>query len=225
MGRDHNEEIPLLRALGIFGVSAIVIVLVCIFIGEMFFWDKFETVDPLDKEIAYYSELAAMEKDNVDVLVELGWRYYRKGDFEKAVKNLERAVELDSKDLGAHFNLALSYKEINLMGKAEEEFKKVVELDPSHKLALFHLGKMYYEQKRYDEAIEQLSHAVKSDPASADAAFFLGKAYEKKGYIDEALAAYERALELVPNYSEVKQVYYKLQAQSSENNKGDSNVQ
>ncbi|ADG81885.1 tetratricopeptide repeat protein [Thermincola potens] len=209
----YSNEIPFTKALTIFAVIAIVIFALGIGIGEMFFWDQYETINPLDKEIEYYKGIVARQKDNDNALVELGWRYYRKGDYQQAVKNLEEAVRINDSNPAAHFNLALSYKEIGLLEKAEEEFNKVLQISPDHKLAPFYMGKMYFEQNRYDDAIKQLVKATELDPASADASYLLGQAYQAKGYNEEALAAYERALELVPGHSEAKEAYYKLQAQ------------
>jgi len=212
MAREYSEDIPLAKAFGIFVAVAIGVFAVGILIGEVFFWDQFQTVDPLDKDIAYYSGLLAKQENNVDAMVELGWRYYRKGNFQQAVKTLERAVAIDDGNAAAHFNLALSYKEIGLLGKAEARFNKVLQISPNHKLVPFYMGKMYLEQSRTDDAVKQLTKAVELDPTSADTLYLLGQAYEAEGYEEEALAAYGRALKLVPGHSEIKEAYYRLQA-------------
>jgi tetratricopeptide (TPR) repeat protein len=204
MAGEYNQEIPLTKAAAIFTAAAAVVVILCIAIGEAFFWDRYDTIDPVDKDIAYYSRISAEQPDNDNALVELGWRYYRKGNFQEAVKALEKAAELNRSNVAAHFNLALSYKEMGLLGKAEEEFNRVITLEEDHKLVPFYMGKMYLEQRRYDDAIKHLQRAVQLDPVSADGHYLLGSAYAAKGHNEEALAAFERCLQLAPGHEEAR---------------------
>ena len=210
MAGEYSEKIPLTRAVVIFLAAAFLIIGLCFIIGEIFFWDQYDTVDPIDKDIEYFSSIAARDKDNDDAMVELGWRYYRKGNYQEASRLFLRAVEVNSVNVAAHFNLALCYSEISLPGKAEEEFKKVLQFDPDHRLAPYYMGKMFLEQERYEEAVRYLLRAAEADPASADAVFLLGKAYEARGYNAEALAYYERTLKLIPDHPKAEKAYERL---------------
>src|SRR5262245_59037161 len=57
------------------------------------------------------------------------------------------------------------------------------------------------------EAIYRWERAVKLDPSYAAAHNNLGIAYEHEGELDKARAAYEKAMELEPNNTYIKQNY------------------
>lgn len=198
------------KALGIFMLIAVAVIAAGVTVGELFIWDKYDVVDPVDKDIAYFESMAGKQKDNDKFLVELGWLYYRKGDYQKAINTLTKAVEINRLNPAAHFNLGLAYQEAGLLEKAQTEFQKTLDLDPESKFAYFALGKLYFLREKWDEAIKQFKLAGEKDPASADNYYWLGRAYEKKGYKEEALAAYQKVLAMVPDHPEAKEAYYRL---------------
>lgn len=89
---------------------------------------------------------------------------------------------------------------------AMQEFEKAVALDPSNADA--HLGRGIGRMTApagfggdVDGAIADFEAAIARKP-SPEAYFRLGEAFKKKGLNDKAAAAYEKALELQPNYPE-----------------------
>ena len=48
------------------------------------------------------------------------------GDYETAIKHLERAIELDDSYPVAHSNLALAYASVGRFDEADQELKKAV---------------------------------------------------------------------------------------------------
>lgn len=204
-----HKEIALTRAIVVFLAVAVLIVIAGFTVGELYFWGKHAEENPVDLDIKYMTELVAKSPDDKN-LVELGWLYYRKGDYQRAVEVLSRAVKLNRLNPAAHFNLGLTYQEIKLLDKAEAEFIKTLELDPESKYAYFALGKLYFSQEKWDEAAEQFKLASQKDPVSVENFFWLGQAYEKQGFRKEALAAYRKALDRVPNYTQAREAYYRL---------------
>lgn len=207
---EDNNGLELKKALLIFLTAAVAVIAAGIIIGEAFIWDKFNVVDPLEKDIQFLESAAKTNKDNNQILVELGWLYYRKGDYQESIKTLTKAIAVNRLNPQAHYNLGLAYQEAKLLGKAEQEYQKTLELDPESQFAYFSLGKLYFIQENWDGAIDFLKLAVKKDPASADNYYWLGQAYQKKGYKAEALAAYQKVLAMIPNHKEAKEAYYRL---------------
>lgn len=205
-----GKQIEFKKALVIFAACVVIVITAGIIIGRVFFWDKYDVVNPVDKDIAYLNNVVKQSPQNEKVLVELGWLYYRKGDYEKAVKTLTQAISLNKLDPAAHFNLGQVYQEVKLLAKAEAEYQKSAELDQDSKVAYYALGKLYFTEEKWDESITQLLVAVKKDPVSADNYYLLGQAYEKKGDKAEAKAAYRKVLDRVPDHSEAKEAYYRL---------------
>jgi rhomboid protease GluP len=63
---------------------------------------------------------------------------------------------------------------------------------------------MQLQDGNYPSAISALERATASDPSDAQAHGLLGYAYEMNHQRDKAIAAYERALQLDPNFTEAK---------------------
>lgn len=207
---DTGNQMELKKALIIFVISGIIVITAGVLIGNLFFWGKYEVVNPVDKDIAYLEAMVKQNPNNDQVLVELGWYYYRQGNYEKAIKTLTKAISVNKLNPAAHFNLGQVYQEVKLLGKAEAEYQKTAEIDQESKVAYYALGKLYFTEEKWDEAISQLLIAVKKDPVSADNYYLLGQAYEKKGDKAEAKAAYRKVLDRVPNHAEAKEAYYRL---------------
>ena len=60
----------------------------------------------------------------------LGWVYFKLGDYEKAVVELEKASQLTPEDSTITEHLADSYAKLNRLGKALELYERALTLDP-----------------------------------------------------------------------------------------------
>jgi tetratricopeptide (TPR) repeat protein len=56
----------------------------------------------------------------------LGWVYYQKGDYQKAVEQLERAVELANEDPTIIEHLGDAYEKVNRVDKALERYREAL---------------------------------------------------------------------------------------------------
>ncbi len=73
----------------------------------------------------------------------------------------------------------------------------------------------YINQGKYDKAIELLQEATSADPHDPISQALLGFAYEKNNQRDKAVAAYQRALQLNPNFTQVQRQLDRLQSPST----------
>lgn len=210
METEDGKAIDIKKALLIFVLAAALIIAAGFWIGEAFFWNQYDVVNPIDKDIAYLENAVAGDKNNDKLLVDLGWLYYRQGNYEKSIDTLNKAIQVNKLNPAAHYNLGVVYEEIRLLDKAAAEFQKSIQLEPDSKVANFSLGKLYYTENKWDDAIEQFKSASANNPVSADNYYWLGMAYKKKGYIAEAKAAFAQVLKMVPNDSKAKEEYYRL---------------
>lgn len=118
----------------------------------------------------------------------------KKGEHEKAISCLHRALELTEDPpeiwnlLGMEHLLAEEY------GKAVYFFKNCIEENPEDYPSLYNLL-FCYEQLDQDEiAIEVLNHILENDPYCEVAWHHLGKLYYKSDKIKEALTAFDFAI-------------------------------
>lgn len=205
-----SSTITIKKALGIFLLAAFVITAAGFAVGQLFFWNKHPVVDSADVDISLLEKAIAANPRNDKLLVELGWQYYKKGNYQKSISELNKALKLNKQNPAVHFNLGLVYQEVGTLTKAESEYRETLRLDQNSKYAYYALGKLYVSQGRYDEAIEHLKLATQKDSVSVDNYYLLGQAYEKKGFKPEAVAAYQKALTMVPDYQEAKTALNRL---------------
>ena len=70
---------------------------------------------------------------NPSIYLNLGAIYFEKGEYNKAIKKLEKSLELNPLYANAYFNLGLVYRKKGKLNKIEELFEKAVELNPGFK--------------------------------------------------------------------------------------------
>ena len=128
---------------------------------------------------------------------------------EEAKSLLLRAVELDPKNVQAHFQLGLAYTALKNSPKAIDAYQKVIELEPRYPDAYFNLGYILSMNKNYSKAEEMYSQVVKLAPAYLDEALFnLSVVQEKQGKRKESIGNLERALKVNPK-NELAQKFLK----------------
>ncbi len=75
---------------------------------------------------------------------------------------------------------------------------------------LVELGKFYYLNQKYDQAVAEYRRAVELDPKNTDALFNLGIALETINDLEGAREAFEKLLELDPEYKGAQEHYDRL---------------
>ncbi len=108
-------------------------------------------------------------------------------DWQTAMKEYERAIQLDPNYATAHHEYA---EGLALQGRFEEaisQMKRARELDPLSLIMATDNGAILYYSRQYDRAIEQLNSVLEMEPAFPHAHIVV-YAYVQKGQFDEALA-------------------------------------
>jgi superkiller protein 3 len=122
-----------------------------------------------------------------------------KGDRQKVIEHLRRAIDRDPAYMEAYNNLGAAYMQMNEFGRAVNEFQKAVELVPDSPMANSNLTVALYSLKRYPEAERAARQALKANPQSKRASLVLGMSLAlEKRLPDEALDSLERAAPLFP---------------------------
>ncbi len=62
----------------------------------------------------------------------LGWVYYQRGEYKKALKWVEKAVKAQPNDAELRYHLGMIYWKLNDREKALRELREAVKLDPRH---------------------------------------------------------------------------------------------
>jgi tetratricopeptide (TPR) repeat protein len=116
-------------------------------------------------------------------------------DYEEAVKEFEKAVQVEPGYAKGHVNLGVTYSLLKEEDKAMAAFQKAVEVDPSEPEAWRNLGITYRNLKEYGKAAEAYEKMVELDPEDMDAAESLGEMYMMEKQYEKALGSFTKVAE------------------------------
>lgn len=169
------------------------------------------------------SEVAASRHDNArdknkeaaETYVQLGLGYLRKGERQRARKNLLKALEKDKRSANAHNALALLFQVEGEYGLAEQHFQKAVNYEPDLTSVRYNYATFLLRQKRFADAEKQFLIAADNvNYARRGQVFYnLGLIAEQRNNDEQAQQAWEKAIKLNPKYPEpfldLAQIYFK----------------
>src|SRR5215468_2750008 len=121
-----------------------------------------------------------------------GGSHYKKGDFEGAIADFTKAIEISSR-----------LDNRNWQGDAG--FDGAPAINPRLHDAYNNRGIARYALKDYDRALVDFDRAIAIDPRNAEAYNNRGNVYMDKEDVDRALADFDRAIALDPR---LKDVYF-----------------
>ena len=99
--------------------------------------------------------------------VSLGNSYVYTRNYEPAAEAYKQAVQLDSKSVTAHHQLAIAYDYLRRYEEATAEYKETIKLDPKNDYSRYALAIMYLTLHNRQAALEQYDILRKTDPDSA----------------------------------------------------------
>lgn len=98
----------------------------------------------------------------------LGFCFFKEGDFAEALKNYDRAVLLDPSYVTAHNNAGIASLKLKDYGGAKKHFEKAVLLKPGYSKAWINLGLVYLKQKDKKTAEKMFRKAKETDSGYFD---------------------------------------------------------
>jgi len=72
------------------------------------------------------------DEEKIKESIQNGLDYANKNEFEKAIKEFEKALKIDQKNQEALYNLGFVYSDMGDFTNAYEVFKKLINLNPKH---------------------------------------------------------------------------------------------
>lgn len=159
-------------------------------------------------------------KEDSDVYSEIGWLYFHLSEYEKAVENFQKAVNLDHSNYNAFLGLASVYSQLRDFIKSEEYLYKYKQFRGDFAGVDYVFAWNYVNFSMYDKAKEYLIETLKKDPTFVEARFPLAQLYLKDGDYNNAWNQYYRILDYYPDHpvalSMVKLIEGKLTKQPEE---------
>ena len=133
-----------------------------------------------------YKRAIAINPDYSEAHQMYGYYLSGRGRFDEALKEMQRAQELDPLSLPK----ITSVGEVLLMARRDDEaivaFRKALEMDPNFGFGHWALGRAYAEKGMYEQAIASFQKAIPLSGDSPDEPAELGRAYARSGRTTEA---------------------------------------
>jgi len=109
--------------------------------------------------------------------------HYQDKKFDEALKELQRALELDPQSTDALYYEGLAYAASNRAGEAQAAWEKARGLNPVDLDVAFQLGVLYFNGQEYGKAEPLLRQVYGPEPTRPNIGYYLGFIeYRKKNY-------------------------------------------
>lgn len=140
-------------------------------------------------------------KRAAELNAQLGLGYLKQGDFERAEKKLDKALEFDSDNIEAHHYKAELYRRLAEYEKAEKHYKKALDLDPKNTTVQNNFGVYLCDRGEYDKAIAHFQEIIQDPFYKEKAAAYenIGLCQLRQGNLQKAENAFTEALRFNPN--------------------------
>src|SRR6266480_1172455 len=132
----------------------------------------------------------------------LGRTYKAKSWNGDAIRELQRALELQPDDVSIRVDLGQAYLDIDAYGHALAQGEAIHERAPGNAFGAYLVGAGTLGQGQAEAALEPLSRALRLDAAPPEFHKTLADAFAMLNRLDEAEGAYRRALDLTPKYAD-----------------------
>jgi tetratricopeptide (TPR) repeat protein len=137
--------------------------------------------------------------------IQKGWSLLSLGDYQGAIQNLSRALELSPHEIEAESLLGWAQMLGEDYDAALATFQEVLMREPGNSLARINIGYICYKKRIFGEAIEHLSKAIRmanDKKATLYAHYYLGLVYLEREMFEDAESFFRKTIDLGPNMTE-----------------------
>ena len=157
----------------------------------------------LDDAIVYNAEVIRIDPTDTSVVAQAhynrGVAYAQGDDYDRAIEDYTKAMELNPNLAEAHHNRGVTYGKKEEYDLAIGDFNRAIELNPNLAEAYYNRGGAYVRIGNYEYAITDCTKAIELNPNDAEAYNNRGVAHSKKEEYDRAIEDFDEAIEMNPN--------------------------
>lgn len=159
----------------------------------------YDSIDP-ETSIIFYTNIINNNPNEVKAYYSRGLAYLKNSEFEKALKDFDKAIELSPNFLNAYMNRGNVYIHQNRLSDALRDFNFVIE-NNDYAALFINRAILYRILGEYDKAIEDYNIAQSLQPKRASIYNNRGILYNIVGKYDLAISDYKKAIKLDSEYS------------------------
>ncbi|MBW2614617.1 MAG: tetratricopeptide repeat protein [Deltaproteobacteria bacterium] len=134
-----------------------------------------------EQEIKMLDELIKKDGNNADALYNRAWLYASKSDFEKAVGDYTKAIQINKGQSDIYYNRGLLYVKMKKYDLAVKDFDEAIKLNPRDANAYCNRGGVNNQLGKMDSAIKDYTEALKIGPKDADTLYSRGSGLSVHG--------------------------------------------
>jgi tetratricopeptide (TPR) repeat protein len=127
-----------------------------------------------------------------------GLAYYKTGQYDEAISEYTKVIEINPKVAEAYGNRGLAYGRKGQYDLAIADFNKAIEINPKVAEVYGNRAIAYGRKGQHDLAIADFNKVIEINPRDAIAYGSRGIAYRTKGQHDLAIADFNKAIEINP---------------------------
>ena len=128
-------------------------------------------------------------------------RYWQKGDFDGAITDYTRAIELDPEYAEAYNYRGFAHLNNGDIDKAIADYTKAIDIDQELTEAYKDRATAYLANSDFDNAINDYTKAIQLDPDDTNIYNYRGLAHFRSSEVDKAIDDLSRAIQLKPEDS------------------------
>lgn len=130
---------------------------------------------------------------------DLAVSHHHAKDYEAAIKNASKAIEIDPTQHVPYFNRAWSYKRVGKFDAALADLSTAIELSPTPDSGYYTMrGATWYDKREFAHAIDDCAKAIETEPDCSPAFCLRANALVQLGEYDAALRDFLRAIDFAP---------------------------
>ena len=131
-----------------------------------------------------------------------GMYHFKNGNAGEAVKDINKAIKLNSGEVKYHLALGDIHFAMNQTGVTIESLRKAHRLEPKNAEVLGKLGELFYIVRKYDSAIFYLNRSLEFESMNPKIHFQKGMVFKELGDTANAIQSFQTATEQNPEYYE-----------------------
>ncbi len=119
----------------------------------------------------------------VNPIIERGDRAYGEGKYKDAVKEYDKALEIDPENAEIYRKRGIANRARGDEKDALKDFDKAIELDPSNSKSYLGRGLVHREMKNYEKAMDDVNRGIEISPNDPNGYFAKGQVdLEPRGF-------------------------------------------
>src|SRR5450631_3727029 len=128
--------------------------------------------------------------------LESGLSYVDKKQYDAAVIQFKKALQVDPRYADAHYQLGLTFLRQQKVKEGYIEMRQTIDLDPKNAKAHLEMGNLLWSFKEYKRSEDEARKVIELDPNSPEGYTLLGTALFAQRDAEGALQAYDKAIQL-----------------------------